>query len=170
MNRSRRNIRALRMLMLIGLLAWFGRAYWWDPYVDLTEEKRPQRRWSQRARPEPHRSLDLELPGLARLGFEDENVLVTVSMVDSERSDIRITEIHYHPNSFAEEEEFLELTNTGAKPVSLSDWEFHRGIDFILCGVINSDSVESENSLLTDFSVSHAQIHLGVSDTSRWLP
>jgi hypothetical protein len=40
----------------------------------------------------------------------------------------------------------------------------------ILCGVINSDSVESENSLLTDFSVSHAQIHLGVSDTSRWLP
>ena len=40
----------------------------------------------------------------------------------------------------------------------------------ILCGVINSDSVESGNSLLTDFSVSHAQIHLGVSDTSRWLP
>ena len=40
----------------------------------------------------------------------------------------------------------------------------------ILCGFINSDSVESENSLLTDFSVSHAQLHLGVSDTSRWLP
>jgi len=132
------------MLLLIGLLAWFGRAYWWDPYVDLTEEKRPQRRWSQRARPEPHRSLDLELPGLARLGFEDENVLVTVSMVDSERSDIRITEIHYHPNSFAEEEEFLELTNTGAKPVSLSDWEFHRGINFSFpdeCELASGESV-----------------------------
>jgi hypothetical protein len=45
----------------------------------------------------------------------------------------------------------------------------HGAID-ILCGFINSDSVESENSLLIDFSVGHAQLHLGVSDTSRWLP
>jgi hypothetical protein len=40
----------------------------------------------------------------------------------------------------------------------------------ILCGVMNSDSEESESSLLTDFSVRRAEIHLGLSDTSRWLP
>ena len=126
-----RNLRALRVLLLIGLLGWFGRSYWWDNYVDLTEEKRAPRRWSQRGRPEPRRSLEFEVPELPRWEFDAESVQVAVSQVDSDRPDIRITEIYYHPDSPSEEEEFLELTNFGANSISLSGWEFHKGITFL---------------------------------------
>lgn len=131
MTRLERNARALRLLLLIGLLGWFGRSYWWDNYVDLTKDKKAPRRWAQRGRPEPRRNLEIEVPELPRWDFDSASVQVAVSPVDSDRSEIRISEIYYHPDSPDEEEEFLELTNYGLKSVSISGWEFHKGIAFL---------------------------------------
>ena len=50
------------------------------------------------------------------------------------------------------------------------EWSEGLAKAIILYGVMNSDSVESESSQLVNFSVRHAEIHLGLLDTSRWLP
>jgi hypothetical protein len=131
MTRSQRDFRALRVLLLVGLFGWLGRDYWWDNYVDLTEERSKPRRWSQRGRPEPRRSLELNVPELPLWEFDSERVKIAVSNVESEHLDIRITEIHYHPDSSVEEAEFLELTNFGTRSVLISGWEFHKGISYL---------------------------------------
>ena len=41
-----------------------------------------------------------------------------------------ITEIHYHPASASEEDEYVELYNTSASPVALGGWEFTNGLSF----------------------------------------
>ena len=47
-------------------------------------------------------------------------------------SDIRLTEIHYHPPGDVAEEEFLELWNSGPFWVDLSGWRFVEGIEMTL--------------------------------------
>ena len=44
--------------------------------------------------------------------------------------DVIITEIMYHPSSQKEEEEYIELYNRGATPVSLGGWKITAGVDF----------------------------------------
>ncbi len=41
-----------------------------------------------------------------------------------------ISEINYHPRSEDDRDEFIELHNTGATPVDLSNWRFESGIAF----------------------------------------
>lgn len=45
--------------------------------------------------------------------------------------DVIINEIHYHPDSDLEKEEFIELYNRGGEPVDLGGWTFSQGIQFI---------------------------------------
>lgn len=45
-------------------------------------------------------------------------------------SDITISEIHYNPDGGSENTEFLELLNTGTRPVNLRDCRFSLGITF----------------------------------------
>ena len=45
-------------------------------------------------------------------------------------TDIIINEIHYHPDSESEQEEFIELYNRGASSVNLGGWSFVKGISY----------------------------------------
>lgn len=44
--------------------------------------------------------------------------------------DIQINELFFHPPSHKDQEEWIELANTGAEPVDLGGWRFTRGIEF----------------------------------------
>ncbi|MDO8540573.1 MAG: lamin tail domain-containing protein [Opitutaceae bacterium] len=46
------------------------------------------------------------------------------------RADVVINEIMYHPSSEATTEEYVELHNTSASPVSLEGWKFTSGVSF----------------------------------------
>ncbi|MCA9434007.1 MAG: lamin tail domain-containing protein, partial [Candidatus Omnitrophica bacterium] len=49
-------------------------------------------------------------------------------------ADVVINEIHYHPPSQDQAEEFIELHNAGTSPVELNGWRLEVGIDFIFEG------------------------------------
>lgn len=49
---------------------------------------------------------------------------------DGTASPVVITEIHYHPASSSEEDEYVELYNTSSSAVSLGGWEFTNGLSF----------------------------------------
>lgn len=55
-----------------------------------------------------------------------------VAVIQSAHTAVVINEIHYHPGSADELEEFLELANTGDVPVDLSGWAFTDGVVFVL--------------------------------------
>lgn len=48
----------------------------------------------------------------------------------SARADVLISEIMYHPSSENPAEEFIELYNSGAAPVSLAGWQITSGVNF----------------------------------------
>ena len=45
--------------------------------------------------------------------------------------EVVIDEIHYHPSSDCEEEEFIELHNYGPDDVDISGWKFREGVPFV---------------------------------------
>lgn len=45
--------------------------------------------------------------------------------------DVIINEIHYHPDSDLEKEEYVELYNRGTEPVDLGGWAFSQGIHYV---------------------------------------
>ena len=49
---------------------------------------------------------------------------------DGSPSPVVITEIHYHPASSSEEDEYVELYNTSSSPASLGGWQFTNGFSF----------------------------------------
>ncbi len=51
--------------------------------------------------------------------------------VRSAPGQVIIHEIHYHPKSDLQEDEFLELRNIGPAAVDLSGWAFTRGVSFV---------------------------------------
>src|SRR5690606_37208149 len=50
--------------------------------------------------------------------------------IQSASAAIVINEIHYRPSSLNEDEEFIELYNSGSTSIDLSAWRFDDGIDF----------------------------------------
>lgn len=58
-------------------------------------------------------------------------LLSSVPWAAADDLDVVINEIHYHPDSDLETEEFVELYNRGGEPVDLGGWAFSRGIHFV---------------------------------------
>jgi hypothetical protein len=54
----------------------------------------------------------------------------------AEPGGVVISELHYHPASEDEGDEFIELANTADTAVDLSGWSFSAGIEGVLSGVI----------------------------------
>src|ERR1041385_2947258 len=50
--------------------------------------------------------------------------------VQAAAGDVIINEIHYHPPSDCEGEEFVELYNRGPAPVDMGGWSFLEGVPF----------------------------------------
>ena len=46
------------------------------------------------------------------------------------RADVLINEIMYHPSSENPAQEYIELYNSGAAPVTLTGWKFTNGVSF----------------------------------------
>jgi hypothetical protein len=60
-----------------------------------------------------------------------------VTMIDTgtasaEPGGIVISELNYHAGSDLDEDDFLELTNTGTSPIDMSGWSFTAGVTGIL--------------------------------------
>lgn len=71
----------------------------------------------------PSRGGCARLPLLAAM-------LVAVSSGRPATAQVIIHEIHYHPRSDLQEDEFIELRNLGPAAVDLSGWTFTRGVSF----------------------------------------
>src|SRR5262245_7961603 len=56
--------------------------------------------------------------------------LLLVAKAAGLQSAVVINEIHYHPRRDLQEDEFLELHNTGPDAVDLSGWSFTAGVTF----------------------------------------
>ena len=59
------------------------------------------------------------------------SAVTTVSLqVGINPSDVKITEIMYHPSTNNDLEEYIELYNSGVGPMALAGWKFDKGVDF----------------------------------------
>lgn len=76
------------------------------------------------------RNLRLSERGLTAGSLVKTFLLAALTTVLPALANVRITELHYHPQSERLAEEFLELHNAGAVPVNLGGWRFNRGINF----------------------------------------
>lgn len=137
MTRGCRNRRALWLLLVVGVSAWFCRSLWWDNYVNvggelIRESQRGDRRRGERpARRQGRRPVRIpEVAAVPREGFSPGSVTTSRETVLEPTQPIRLTEIHYHPQDSDGRVEFLELTNVGAESVSLSRWHFTSGLSY----------------------------------------
>lgn len=132
---SQRNLRAFRLLLVIGLLGWLGRSFWLDPYFELGKGIRSApgtRAWERRDDRGRRAPLPVAPAVPSLVGFAPEAVIVEVRPRDFQPSQIRITEVYYHPPSHGGQDEFVELTNSGAEPVSLAGWALRGGVRYLV--------------------------------------
>ena len=86
--------------------------------------------------------------------------------------DIVINEIHYHPFSGADDDEFVELHNRGTTTVDLSGWRFTEGIRLVLSGwrftegirlvLPAGTSMPPKSYLVVSPDASHTQSRFGI--------
>lgn len=134
MERSKRNARALIILVMIVFWAWMRSR-------ESTDQKEEQRIVRHQPPPQPQRyeprryrptQPGIDFPASPETNFDVSKITSSFESTSDARPDIQISEIFYHPpGALGEGTEFLELHHAGDAPLNMGLWRFTKGIEFV---------------------------------------
>ena len=130
---STRNRRALIALVVLCSFAFLSLEILITGYKSIWEIRSDSRGRTERV-VRNRRAMPLSIPELPKITLNEDAVRLELKFekrlpreIDS---NIRISEIFYHPGEESEDREFIELANFTEKVISLSGWRFTKGIEF----------------------------------------